>query len=236
MAGKRTTEASQGIVAGGGDGFCNYVGEAEPVAYYLNQKGMTAVAVKYRCPRPQNGPKHLSAWQDAQRAIRKVRAEAPARGLDPNRIGILGFSAGGHLTLMAATNAKTPAYAPVDEIDKLPCTLQWACPIYPAYALTDGADRPNTTGGNDDSAVLVPEFAFDDDTPPMCFVHGDADGYASMASVKAWEKLRRMGRQSDLHTLATRGHCFQMSAAPGTGSFTWLDRIWELLGRKGLNK
>lgn len=233
---KPTTKAIQVIVAGGGYGFCNYVGEAEPVAYYLNQKGMTAVAVKYRCPRPQNGPKHLSAWQDAQRAIRKVRAEAPARGLDPNRIGIMGFSAGGHLTLMAATNAKTPAYVPVDEIDKLPCTLQWACPIYPAYALTDGADRPNTTGGNDDSAVLVPEFAFDDDTPPMCFVHGDADGYASMASVKAWEKLRRMGRQSDLHTLATRGHCFQMSAAPGTGSFTWLDRIWEFLGRKGLNK
>ena len=54
--------------------------------------------------------------------------------------------------------------------------------------------------------------------------------------MKAWEKLRRMGRQSDLHTLATRGHCFQMSAAPGTGSFTWLDRIWEFLGRKGLNK
>ncbi len=233
---KPTTKAIQVIVAGGGYGFCNYVGEAEPVAYYLNQKGMTAVAVKYRCPRPQNGPKHLSGWQDAQRAIRMVRAEAPTRGLDPNRIGIMGFSAGGHLTLMTATNTKTPAYKPVDAIDAQPCTLQWACPIYPAYALTDGADRPNTTGGNDDSAVIVPEFAFDADTPPMCFVHGDADGWAAMNSVKCWEKLRRMGKQSNLHTLAKRDHCFQMSAAPGTGSFTWLDRLWDFYSRKGFNK
>ena len=233
---KPTTKAIQVIVAGGGYGFCNFVGEAEPVAYYLNQKGMTAVAVKYRCPRPQNGPKHLTGWQDAQRAIRMVRAEAPARGLDPNRIGIMGFSAGGHLTLMTATNTKSPAYAPVDDIDKQPCTLQWACPIYPAYALTDGADRPNTTGGNDDSAVLVPEFSFDEDTPPMCFVHGDADDWAAMNSVKCWEKLRLMGKQSDLHTLALRGHCFQMSCPPGTGSFTWLDRLWDFFSRKGINK
>ena len=84
--------------------------------------------------------------------------------------------------------------------------------------------------------MLVPEFAFDDATPPMCFVHGDADGWASMNSVKAWEKLRRMGIQSDLHTLATRGHCFQFWAAPGTGSYTWMDRIWEFLTRKKLNK
>ena len=233
---KLTTKAIQVIVPGGGYGFCNFNGEGTPVAHYLNGKGMAAVVVMYRCPRPQGKPKHFSGWQDAQRAIRMVRAEAPARGLDPNRIGIMGFSAGGHLTLMTATNAQTPAYAPVDDIDKLPCTLQWACPVYPAYALTDGADAPNKEGGNPDGAVLVPEFAFDDATPPMCFFHGDADVYASMNSVKAWEKLRRMGRQSDLHTLAKRGHCFQMNAAPGTGSYTWLDQLWDFLARKGLNK
>lgn len=235
---KPTTRAIQVIVPGGGYWGCNLVGEAEPVAYYLNKKGMTAVAVKYRCPPPPKGKgsKHLSAWQDAQRAIRKVRAEAPARGLDPNRIGLMGFSAGGHLALMTATNAKTPAYASVDEIDRQPCTLQRACPIYPAYVLTDGASGPNAAGGTEDSAAIVPEFAFDDATPPMCFVHGDADGYASMGSVKVWERLRRMGVQSDLHTLATRGHCFQMNAAPGTGSFTWLGRIWDFLDRKGLNR
>ena len=96
--------------------------------------------------------------------------------------------------------------------------------------------RHNATGGNDDSAVMVPEFSFDLDTPPMCFVHGDADGWAAMNSVKCWEKLRRMGIQSDLHTLALRGHCFQFKAAPGTGSYTWLDRVWEFMNHKGFNK
>ncbi len=233
---KITTKAIQVIVPGGGYNFCNFNGEGTPVAHYLNAKGMTVVVVMYRCPRPLGKPKHLSGWQDAQRAIRMVRAEAPARGLDPNRIGIMGFSAGGHLTLMTATNAKTPAYAPIDEIDRQPCTVQWACPIYPAYALTDGVDSPNAQGGNEDDSVPVPEFSFDDATPPMCFVHGDADVWAAMNSVKIWELLRRKGIQCDLHTLATRGHCFQFSASPGTGSFTWMDRLWEFFTRKGLNK
>jgi len=233
---KIKTKAIQVVFPGGGYHFCNFNGEGTPVAHYLNEKGMAVVVVMYRCPRPIGKPKHLSGWQDAQRAIRMVRAEAPKRGLDPNRIGIMGFSAGGHLTLMTATNAKTPAYAPVDEIDNLSCAVQWAFPTYPAYALTDGVDSPNAKGGNEDDSVLVPEFSFDDATPPMCFTHGDADGWAAMNSVKAWEKLRRMGIQSDLHTLAKRGHCFQFSASPGTGSYTWMDRLWSFLTRKGLNK
>ncbi len=236
MPEKLTTKAVQVIVPGGGYGFCNFIGEGVPVANYLNRKGMATVVVQYRCPRAPGKPKHHCGWQDAQRAIRLVRAGCAKRGLDPNRIGLMGFSAGGHLTLMTSVNTKTAAYAPIDEIDRLPCTLQWAVPVYPAYALTDGADVPNTTGGNDDSAVPVPEFSFDDATPPMCFVHGDADGWAAMNSVKCWEKLRRMDIHCDLHTLAKRGHCFQMSAAPGTGSYTWLDRVWEFLSRKGLNK
>ena len=107
---KLKTKAIQVIVPGGGYWMCNFNGEGTPVAHYLNGKGMTAVVVMYRCPRPDGKPKHQVAWEDAQRAVRLVRSEAPARGLDPDRIGIMGFSAGGHLTLMTATNAKTPAY------------------------------------------------------------------------------------------------------------------------------
>lgn len=232
---KLTTKAIQVIVPGGGYNFCNFNGEGTPVAHYLNGKGMTAVVVMYRCPRPDNRPKHLSAWQDAQRAIRIVRSEAPGRGLDPDRIGLMGFSAGGHLTLMTATNARTPAYEPIDSIDSQSAKLQWAVPVYPAYALTDGADKPNARGGNYDDSVLVPEFSFDADTPPMCFMHGDADGWAAMNSVKAWEKLRMMGIQCDLHTYALRGHCFQIRSSPGTGSYTWLDRLWDFLTTKKLN-
>ena len=230
------TKAIQVITPGGAYVHCNDSGEGLPVAEYFNAKGMTAVVVKYRCPRPQGLPKHWTAWEDAQRAIRMVRSEAPARGLDPDRIGVMGFSAGGHLTLMCALSSTYSSYAPIDDIDKVSCKVQWACPIYPAYALTDGVDNPNKEGGNLDDSKPVPEFLFDVNTPPMCFIHGDADGWAAMNSVKIWERLRRMGAQSDLHTLATRGHCFQFKAAPGTGSYTWLDQVWDFLARKGFNK
>ena len=67
-------------------------------------------------------------------------------------------------------------------------------------------------------------------------MHGDADAWAAMNSVKIWEKLRMMGIQCDLHTYALRGHCFQLKCSPGTGSYTWLDRVWDFLSAKKLNK
>ena len=226
----KKTDAIQIIYSGGSyigndpDGF-----EVAPARRYLNAMGITVVTLKYRCPRPKNLAKHTTAWQDLQRAIRLVRSEAPSKGLDPNKIGIMGSSAGGHLTLMGVTSSRHKSYYPIDDVDKLPCNVQWGIGIYPAYALTDGLDWHNTTGGNEDSAVLAPEFSFDLDTAPMLLIHGDADGWASMNSVKVWEKMRSMGIQSELHTLATREHCFQRTASPGTGSYTWLDRIGEYL-------
>ncbi len=107
--------------------------------------------------------------------------------------------------------------------------MQWGIGIYPAYAQSDGLDWNNTRGGNEDDSVLAPEFSFDLDTAPMLLIHGDADKWASMNSVKVWEKMRSMGIQCELHTLALRPHCFQREASPGTGSYTWLDRIGEYL-------
>ena len=226
-----STHAIQIIYSGGSytgndpDGF-----EVAPVRRRLNELGITVVTLKYRTPRPAAPlAKHTTAWEDLQRAIRLVRSEAPSHGLDPNRIGIMGSSAGGHLTLMGVTSSRQKSYYPIDNIDKLPCNVQWGIGIYPAYALTDGLDKNNTTGGNDDSAVLAPEFNFDLDTAPMLFIHGDADGWAAMNSVKAWEKMRAMGIQCELHTLATRKHCFQRTASPGTGSYNWIDRIEEFI-------
>ena len=232
------TKAIQIIYSGGAytgndpDGF-----EVAPARRYLNEKGMAVVTLKYRTPRPTTGlAKHTTAWQDLQRTVKLVRKEAESRGLDPNRIGIMGCSAGGHLTLMGVTSSRHQSYWPIDDTDKLSCKVQWGVGIYPAYALTDGLDSPNSGGGNEDDAVLAPEFSFDLDTAPMVFVHGDSDGWAAMNSVKTWEKMVQMGIQSDLHTLATRNHCFQNSAAPGTGSYTYMDRIWEFLTAKGFNK
>ena len=207
------------------DGF-----EVAPIRRYLNSLGIAVVTLKYRTPRPAKPlAKHTTAWQDLQRTIRIVRSEAASFGLDPNRIGIMGSSAGGHLTLMGVTSSRHRSYYPIDAIDKLSCRVQWGIGIYPAYALTDGLERPNTAGGNEDDAVLAPEFSFDVDTAPMLFIHGDADGWAAMNSVKTWEKMRAMGIQSELHTLATRKHCFQQVASPGTGSYTWMERIAEFL-------
>ena len=238
MPKERNTKAIQIIYSGGGysgnspEGF-----EVAPTRRYLNEKGMTVVTLKYRTPRPLGGlAKHTTAWQDLQRAVRIVRGRAAAKGLDPDRIGIMGSSAGGHLTLMGATSSKRRSYWPIDDLDELSCSVQWAVAIYPAYALTDGADKPNAQGGNEDDARLVPEFSLDLATCPILFIHGDADGWAAMNSVKCWEQLRRMGIQSDLHTLATREHCFQNKAAPGTGSYTWMGRIWEFMNHKGFNK
>ncbi|MBQ3711047.1 MAG: alpha/beta hydrolase [Bacteroidales bacterium] len=224
------TDAIQIIYSGGSyegndpDGF-----EVAPARRYLNAKGMAVVTMKYRTPRPEGLAKHTTAWQDLQRAIRIVRSEAAERGLNPERIGIMGSSAGGHLTLMGVTSSRHRSYLPIDDIDRLPCNVQWGIGIYPAYALTDGAEWHNAGGGNDDSAVLVPEFSFDPDTAPMLFIHGDSDPWAAMNSVKTWEKMRAMGIQSELHTLALRQHCFQFQASPGTGSYTWLERIGDYL-------
>ncbi len=227
------TKAIQIIYSGGsyqGNGPDGH--EVAPARRYLNAKGMTVVTMKYRTPRPNGLMKHVTAWQDLQRAIRIVRSKAKAKGLDPDRIGIMGSSAGGHLTLMGATSSRHRSYWPIDNLDKISCSVQWAVAIYPAYALTDGGEKPNVGGGNADDARLVPEFSFDLSTCPILFIHGDADGWAAMNSVKCWEQLRRMGIQGDLHTLATRNHCFQFKAAPGTGSYTWLDRIWEFMNHK----
>ena len=232
-----TTKAIQIIYSGGGyggnspDSF-----EVTPARRFLNEKGMAVVTMKYRTPRPKGLAKHTTAWQDLQRCIRIVRSKAAAKGLDPNRIGIMGSSAGGHLTLMGVTSARSRSYWDVDKLDRIPCNVQWGVGIYPAYSLTDGVDKCNANGGNGDDARLVPEFAFDPDTCPMVFIHGDADGWAAMNSVKAWEQMRRMGIASDLHTLCLRSHCFQRKASPGTGSYTWLGRIWEFMNDKGFNR
>lgn len=227
---EKKTDAIQIIYSGG-----SYMGndwngfEVAPARRYLNQLGMTVVTMCYRTPRPEGLPKHVTAWQDLQRAIKTVRSEASKYGLDGNQVGIMGSSAGGHLTLMGVTSSMHQSYLPIDDIDRIPCNVQWGIGIYPAYVLKDGADGHNSHGGNTDEDTLVPEFSFDLQTAPMLFIHGDADGYASMGSVKVWEKMRSMGIQSELHTLALRQHCFQRKASPGTGSYTWLDRIAEYL-------
>lgn len=218
------TDAIQIIYSGGSYSFNDPDGfEVAPARRYLNSLGMAVVTLKYRTPRPsaESGlAKHTTAWQDLQRAVKLVRSEAAAKGLNPDKIGIMGSSAGGHLTIMGVSSSRHNSYRPVDSIDKLSCKVQWGIGIYPAYCLSDD--------------ILVPEFSFDIDTAPMLIIHGDADGISAMNSVRIWEKLRAIGIQSELHTLALQTHCFHREASPGTGAYTSLDRISEYLHYLGV--
>jgi len=107
--------------------------EGTDVAEWFNSFGISAFVVKYRLPVDDHVNKHLVPLQDAQRALRYVRGHAAGWGIDPGRIGIMGFSAGGHLTVMAGTQWDQKTYDPIDEADNLSCRPDFLIPIYPAY-------------------------------------------------------------------------------------------------------
>jgi len=220
---KKTSDALMLIFPGGGYGILAAEHEGTQVAAYLNAHGVTAAVVQYRVPRRQGHEKHWAAWADAQRAVRFARANAENFGIDPEKIGCMGFSAGGHLTLMTATTSQTPAYESVDELDKVPCHVNFAAPIYPAYVLEDGKDSANKQKGND--SPLVADFAFDAKTPPMCFIHGDSDGISAMGSVAVYHKLRTMNIPAELHIYAKVGHGFGMKPT-GDHIGAWMDRVY----------
>lgn len=201
------TDACLIICCGGAYNGVAYDYEGVAPRDFFVENGVAVVMLRYRTPRRPGVEKHRAAWQDVQRTIRIVRSKADEWGIDPEKIGVMGFSAGGHLTLMAATTSQTAAYEPIDELDKTPCHLNFAIPIYPAYALSDGVDGENQNRGND--ATLVDDFAFDAKTPPMCFIHGDGDGYSPAGSVAVYLKLRKMNIPAELHVYALADHAFR---------------------------
>lgn len=203
---KKTSDACVLVIPGGGFNVCFYGEEGIPNAKYWNSKGYVAAVLVYRAPRPESGPIYAPALQDARRAVRILRANASKLGVDPNKIGAQGYSAGGCLTLLAATNSETEIYQPIDEIDQTSARLNFAIPIYPAYVLTDGATDPNANKGED--AEILSDFHFDAQTPPLCLVHGDADIYSPLASVEVYKKLRKLGIPCELHVYANAPHGF----------------------------
>src|SRR5262249_40480127 len=124
------------IAPGGGYNILAFDKEGTEVAEWLNTLGVTGIVLKYRVPRrpgtPQNAPPP-QALMDAQRSLSLVRSKAKDWGIDPKRIGMLGFSAGGHLTAWTATNFDKRAYEPLDEIDGVSCRPDFAVLLYPGY-------------------------------------------------------------------------------------------------------
>ena len=203
---RRSTDALL-IVAPGGS-YEKWVSWEAASAKWFAERGLATAVLHYRVPRPKNLPKHQSAWQDAQRAVRLARSHAAEWKVDPERIGFLGFSAGGNLAIRTAVSSQTPAYPHVDALDDVPCHVNWAVVCYPAYALSDckDFDGTNRQGGNPLDLALDPTFAFDAKTPPMCFLHGDADGHSPMGSVRVYHRLRTMGIPAELHVFSGRKH------------------------------
>ena len=135
--------------------------------------------------------------QDAQRAVSLVRSKAKEWGIDPKRIGIVGFSAGGHLAIATATSFDKRTYEPIDDIDKVSCRPDFAVPVYSGYLKSE--DKDELAAG-----LRVPA-----DTPPVFLAHGGADPVSPPEhSVIMYLALRRAGVPTELHVYAGALHGF----------------------------
>jgi acetyl esterase/lipase len=190
----KETGAAVLICPGGGYNILAMDLEGEEVAEWLNSIGVTGVVLKYRVPRRKDLPKHQAPLQDAQRAMSLLRSNAARWNIDPKRIGILGFSAGGNLSAMAATNFDRRTYDLIDDVDAVSCRPDFAVLAYPAYLFEE--DR------------LVPELRVGPETPPTFFVHAGDDRISSENSVAMYLALKRAGVPAELHVYASGGHGF----------------------------
>jgi acetyl esterase/lipase len=176
--------------------------EAEDVARWLNTIGVSGIVLKYRVPAPEGTPRHLPALQDAQRTIGIVRSHAKEWGIDPRRIGILGFSAGGHLACAASTNYEKRAYEAIDAAaDRVSCRPDFAVVVYPGGALNKGKDG------------LAEELHVTAQTPPAFIVQANDDRVNSENSVFYYLALKRAGVATELHIYAEGGHGFAIRAS-----------------------
>jgi acetyl esterase/lipase len=199
------------ICPGGGYNILAWDLEGTEVAEWLNSIGVTGIVLKYRVPRRPDQAKDkppIGPLQDAQRAVSLVRDKVKEWHLDPKRIGILGFSAGGHLAASASTNFDKRAYEPQDDIDKIDCRPDFAIVIYPGYLVTK--DKKEL---NDDIRVRK-------ECPPTFFAHASNDGVPVESSVRMYLALKEAKVPAELHVYATGGHGFGLRPSKDPCS-TW---------------
>ncbi len=218
---KKDTGAAVVICPGGGYHILAMDLEGEEVAAWLNSIGATGIVLKYRVPARKGQPRHLAPLQDAQRAVSLVRSKAKQLGIDPKRIGILGFSAGGHLAAAAATNHDRRHYEPVDDADEVSCRPDFVVLVYPAYLAKDGE--------------LSPEIRVDEKTPPVFFAHAGDDRISPENSIAMYLALRKAGVPAELHVYGSGGHGFGLRPSEHPCS-TWPDRCAAWMEKAAMKK
>ena len=197
---EKNTGTAMLICPGGGYHNLFWELEGEEVAAWLNSQGMTGVILKYRCPRRAGdvkGEPPLGPLIDAQRAVSLLRSRAAEWGVDPERIGMVGFSAGGHLALATATSFEKRAYEPIDSIDEVSCRPDFAVLCYSGYLKAKDKDE------------IAPGIRIPADTPPIFLAHSSDDKISDPAhSVIMYLALQRAGVPAELHLYATGDHDF----------------------------
>lgn len=183
------------VCPGGAYNILAYDKEGTEVADWLNSLGVTAVVLKYRVPRRDKQQPHTAPLQDVQRAIRMTRASAESWQIDPDRIGVLGFSAGGHLTVMAGTHWGEKTYEAIDEADRSSCRPDFLVPIYPAYL-----------GDPDDPDRLSPLVNVTKDMPPTFIAITYDDKDRAIFAALLFVALKKAGIPAELHVYAKGGH------------------------------
>lgn len=212
------------VCPGGGYNMLAWDHEGEQVAAWLNSIGATAVLLKYRVPRRADTPKNApprQALMDAQRALSLTRARADEWGIDPDRLGILGFSAGGHLAAWTSTNDDKPAYEPVDDADQASRRPDFAVVIYPGGIVKR------------DSGAFASEIQVDGETPRMFIAMSNDDPVGPENAIQLYQALHRAKVPAELHIFATGGHGYGMRKSDNPAS-AWPQRCEEWLRNQGL--
>jgi len=208
------TGAAVVLCPGGGYGGLAHDHEGRQPAQWFRERGVSAYVLHYRLG--SDGYHHPAQLADVQRAIRFVRHGAEARGLDPDRIAVMGFSAGGHLASMAATLWDEPAYEPADAIDETSARPDFAILCYPVISLdpavTHGGSRRNLLGPereNDEkwASRLSSERNVTGETPPTFLFQTNADAAVPAENAtRFFLALRRAGVPTEMHVYQDGPH------------------------------
>ena len=237
----QATGAAVVVCAGGGYGYLAIDKEGHEVARWLNGLGVAGLVLKYRVPRPKGHVfGHAVPLLDAQRAIRLTRHRARDWRVRPDRVGIMGFSAGGHLASTAGTHFDKGKADAADPVDRLSCRPDFQLLIYPVISMLDGVahggSKRNLLGGepSDERVTFYAnELQVTRDTPPAFLVSTWDDGVKPENSIRFFQACRKAGVPAELHIWERGGHGYGLRAT-GRPVAGWPARCEEWLGQRGL--